>query len=203
MRFLAQPADAGQLRHQFAPDGEPFTADHILRAAQRLGLKARRERVRPERLDKAVLPAIAVLDDGSFALLARADRDRVLLQDLAAGRPVIEQRAAFDARWTGELILKTTRERLVGQSRPFDVTWFNPLDRAFPEAPSRSAGRLAVPPSLRPVTPLFTQVEIDKVLVHEGWSTLDILVFGLVTITICEVLLGARVLAHTSNRIDV
>lgn len=28
--------------------------------------------------------------------------------------------------------------------------------------------------------PLFTQIVIDKVLVHKGWSTLDVLVFGLV-----------------------
>ncbi len=27
LRFLGQPADIAQLRHQFAPDGEPFTTD--------------------------------------------------------------------------------------------------------------------------------------------------------------------------------
>jgi subfamily B ATP-binding cassette protein HlyB/CyaB len=31
LRFLGKPADAAQLKHQFAPDGEPFTGDHILR----------------------------------------------------------------------------------------------------------------------------------------------------------------------------
>jgi ATP-binding cassette, subfamily B, bacterial HlyB/CyaB len=36
LRFLGKPADVAQLRHQFAPDGEAFTADHILRAAKRL-----------------------------------------------------------------------------------------------------------------------------------------------------------------------
>jgi subfamily B ATP-binding cassette protein HlyB/CyaB len=56
------------------------------------------------------------------------------------------------------------------------------------------------------ITPLFFQVVIDKVLVHKGWSTLDVLVFGLVVISLFEVLLtGMRsyVLAHTTNRIDV
>src|SRR5262245_22914315 len=94
LRFLGKPADAAQLRHQFALDGESFTADHILRAARRLEVKARRERTSPQRLDKAALPAIALMKDGSFALLARAAADRVLLQDLAANRPQIEQRAA-------------------------------------------------------------------------------------------------------------
>jgi subfamily B ATP-binding cassette protein HlyB/CyaB len=114
LRFLGQPADVTQLRHQFAPDGELFTVDHLLRAAKRLGLKARCERVPTERLDRAVLPAIACLKDGSFGLLAKVAADRVLMQDLASGRPTIEQRQAFESRWAGELVLMTTRERLVG-----------------------------------------------------------------------------------------
>jgi subfamily B ATP-binding cassette protein HlyB/CyaB len=44
------------------------------------------------------------------------------------------------------------------------------------------------------------------VLVHKGWSTLDVLVFGLAVVSIFEVILsGLRswVLVHTTNRIDV
>lgn len=37
------------------------------------------------------------------------------------------------------------------------------------------------------ITPLLTQVIIDKVLVHQGWSTLHVLVFGLVVISIFKV----------------
>jgi ATP-binding cassette, subfamily B, bacterial HlyB/CyaB len=114
LRLLAKPADAAQLRHQFAPDGEAFDADHILRAAKQMGLKARLERTDGSRLAKVALPAIARLKDGSYALLARASADRVLLHDFATNRPVIEQLAAFEARWTGELILLTTRERIAG-----------------------------------------------------------------------------------------
>jgi ATP-binding cassette, subfamily B, bacterial HlyB/CyaB len=56
------------------------------------------------------------------------------------------------------------------------------------------------------VSPLFFQVVIDKVLVHRGVSTLDVLVLGLVCIAIFEAVLGglrAYVFAHTTNRIDV
>src|SRR5216683_1806063 len=206
LRFLGQPADIAQLRHQFAPDGELFTADAILRAAKRLGIKARRERTSPQRLEKATLPAIALLKDGTFALLARAAPDRVLLQDLLTGRPAVEQRAAFDERWSGELILMTTLERMVGAARPFDVTWFIPsivrLRKLLGEA---LVGSLFLQ-LFALITPLFTQVVIDKVLVHKGWSTLDVLVFGLVVISVFEIVLGglrSYVLAHTTNRIDV
>jgi ATP-binding cassette, subfamily B, bacterial HlyB/CyaB len=56
------------------------------------------------------------------------------------------------------------------------------------------------------VTPLFFQVIIDKVLVHRGISTLDVLVLGMVTITVFEAVLGTLrtyLFSHTTNRIDV
>jgi subfamily B ATP-binding cassette protein HlyB/CyaB len=56
------------------------------------------------------------------------------------------------------------------------------------------------------VTPLFFQVVIDKVLVHRSLSTLDVLVIGLVTISVFETILGilrTYLFAHTTNRIDV
>ena len=56
------------------------------------------------------------------------------------------------------------------------------------------------------VTPLFFQVIIDKVLVHQGMTTLDVLVLGLVVMSVFEVILGTLrtyVFSHTTNRIDV
>jgi subfamily B ATP-binding cassette protein HlyB/CyaB len=56
------------------------------------------------------------------------------------------------------------------------------------------------------VTPLFFQVVTDKVLTHRGFTTLDVLVVGLITVSIFETVLGALrtyVFSHTTNRIDV
>src|SRR5258707_10444589 len=56
------------------------------------------------------------------------------------------------------------------------------------------------------ITPLFFQVVIDKVLVHRGLSTLEVLIVGLIVISVFEVVLGGLrtyVFSHTTNRIDV
>jgi subfamily B ATP-binding cassette protein HlyB/CyaB len=56
------------------------------------------------------------------------------------------------------------------------------------------------------VSPLFFQVVIDKVLVHRGLTTLDVLVVGLLAISLFETVLGilrTYLFAHTTNRIDV
>jgi hypothetical protein len=43
------------------------------------------------------------------------------------------------------------------------------------------------------VSPLFSQVVIDKVLVHRGLTTLNVLVFGLVTVSMFESLHGGLI----------
>lgn len=56
------------------------------------------------------------------------------------------------------------------------------------------------------VTPLFFQVVMDKVLVHHGLTTLDVIAAGLLGIMLFEsALSGLRsyVFAHTASRIDV
>jgi subfamily B ATP-binding cassette protein HlyB/CyaB len=56
------------------------------------------------------------------------------------------------------------------------------------------------------VTPLFFQVVMDKVLVHRGLTTLDVIAVGLLVVMLFEVVLsGMRtyVFAHTTSRIDV
>jgi subfamily B ATP-binding cassette protein HlyB/CyaB len=55
-------------------------------------------------------------------------------------------------------------------------------------------------------TPLFFQVVMDKVLVHKGLDTLDVIAIGLLFVSIFESLLsGLRtyVFSHTTSRIDV
>ena len=90
-----------------------------------------------------------------------------LLQDLATNRPAIEQRAAFDERLAGELMLMTTRERMAGAAPPFDVSWFIPALVKY-RAPLRDVLIASFFLQLLAlVSPLFFQLVIDKVLVHQ------------------------------------
>ena len=66
-------------------------------------------------------------------------------------------------------------------------------------SPERSAGRVVLPATdPRSVSPLFFQVVIYKALVDRGLSTLDVLVIGLLAISIFETILG--ILADLSLR---
>ena len=177
----------------------------VVRAARRLGLKARSVASSSGRLDKVPLPAIAQMRSGEFVVLARVAAGRVLVQE-GVRPPVLLGPEEFEARWSGRLVLLARRAALAGAERRFDLTWFIPpvvkYRRLFGEV-------LLVSFFLQLfalVTPLFFQVVIDKVLVHRGLTTLDVLVVGLVGITVFEIVLGGLrtyVLSHTTSRVDV
>ncbi len=205
-RFLQQAVEPAQIRHAQDMAGQRFAEADLLLAAKRLGLKARAVTARWERLAKTPLPAIARRPDGSFFVLAKVGEDKALIQCPREGRPRTLPREALEAEWDGRLILLTSRALLAGDGRRFDISWFIPAlvkyRRLFAEVLVASffLQLFAL------VTPLFFQVIIDKVLVHRGLSSLDVLVFALIVVSLFEVLLGGLrtyVFAHTTNRVDV
>jgi subfamily B ATP-binding cassette protein HlyB/CyaB len=205
-RFHAIPIDPGQVKHEFAKTREHFAAGDLVRAARRLGLKAREMQSSWERLAQTALPALVLQRDGSFLVAAKIVEDRILLHDTATNAPVALTRAEFEPRWTGSVVLVTKRALLSGISGKFDLSWFIPAlikyRRQFAEVIVASFF-LQI---LALVTPLFFQVIIDKVLVHNGLTTLDVLAIGLLMVAAFEVILGGLrtyLFSHTTNRVDV
>jgi ATP-binding cassette, subfamily B, bacterial HlyB/CyaB len=197
-------ADAGQIAHRLGTD--KIGAPEMLRCARDLGLKARAYRTDWSRLGRTPLPAIASLRDGGFLLVAKADGDKVLVQSPLASRPALMTRDELIAVWDGRLILMTRRAGLSDITRRFDISWFLAAIHKYRHLLSEVLLASFFLQLLGLVSPLFFQVVIDKVLVHRSLSTLDVLVLGLVTISIFETVLGilrTYLFAHTTNRIDV
>lgn len=206
LRFLQVPADAAQLKHQLGRGEEPFGADEIVRAAKLVKVKARKVSPRFEKLDYLPLPAVAELKDGTFMLLARASDGKVLVQSPVEPKPQTLDRAEFEGIWSGHLVLLTTRAQIAGAGRKFDVTWFIPAMVKYRKLLGEVLLASFFLQLFGLMTPLFFQVIIDKVLVHKGFTTLDVMVFGLITVSAFEVMIGALrtyVFSHTTNRVDV
>jgi ATP-binding cassette, subfamily B, bacterial HlyB/CyaB len=204
LRFHGIGADVEQIRHRFARGGAVGVPE-ILRGAKELGLKARSVRGEWRRLVVTPLPAIAMRPDGKFLILAKAAEDKVLIQEPFSPARLIG-REEFEAMWSGQLVLMARRASLTDLSRRFDIGWFLGAIAKY----RGILGEVLVASFFLQVfaliTPLFFQVVIDKVLVHRGMSTLDVLILGLVAIAIFETVLGGLrtyIFAHTTNRIDV
>ncbi len=205
-RVYDLPADGAQLRHQFGDAGSPLSDRDLLRAATHLGLKAGLVHTEWTKLAGTPLPALAKRRDGRYVVLAKVEADQVLVHDPVKGRPLILTRADFEHCWSGQLLLFTKRAHLRPQELKFDFTWFIPAIVKY----RRLLGEVLLASFFLQLfgllTPLFTQVVIDKVLVHKGFTTLHVLAIGMVALALFEATLGGLrtyLFAHTTNRIDV
>src|SRR5258707_15255172 len=204
LRINGVAAEQAQLRHRLGSAAVGIT--EMLRCAKELGLKARAVRTTWARLAQTPMPAIAALKDGGFLRLGNAGADRVLVQRPSAPRPEALSRAEFEALWNGRLILMTRRASLSNLARRFDITWFLGAIQKYRYLLGEVLIASFFLQVFALVSPLFFQVIIDKVLVHRGMSTLEVLVIGLAVIAIFEATLGTLrtyLFSHTTNRIDV
>ncbi len=211
-RFHGLPADTDQLIHEFRQPGKSFGVTEIMLAAKKCSLQVKKVSTTLERLDRTPLPAIAISKSGEFFVLAQinlsseAEGNSFLVHDPASARPLVLNETEFSALWSGQLMLFASRASVSGSLAKFDFTWFIPAVVKY----RRLLGEiLLVSFALNMfalVTPIFFQVVMDKVLVHRGLTTLDVIAAGLLVVSIFEIVLSALrtyVFAHTTSRIDV
>ncbi|WP_447601014.1 type I secretion system permease/ATPase [Nitrospira sp. Nam80] len=205
-RFHGVPADGTQLQHQFGEADNPLSDLALLQAAKHLGFKAARMHVSWKELMTLPLPAMAKQTDGRHVVMAKVENDKILVQDPLADRPLILSKRQMESVWAGDVILVTKRTGLGALELPFGLTWFIPAVVKY----RRLLGEVLLASFVLQVfallTPLFTQVVIDKVLVHKGFTTLHVLASGMISLALFDAVLGGLrtyLFAHTTNRIDV
>ncbi len=208
-RFLGVPADPKQIGHDRGKGEDPYSLEDLSRTAKKLGLVGRIRRCEAEQVRTMPLPAIAELGDGDFALVLKAEEGgedpRMLVQLGDGERPEVWSGAEFAARFGGRLLLMTARERMAGAARPFDISWFIPALVKYRKPLRDVLIASFFMQILALVSPIFFQLVIDKVLVHQSITTLDVLAIGLAVILIWETALsGLRnwLFAHSTNRVD-
>jgi subfamily B ATP-binding cassette protein HlyB/CyaB len=208
-KYLQVPADPDQILHERGKGDQPFSLEDLARVSKRLGLIAKVRSVAAGKIAPLPLPAIAELKDGGAVILLKVEAPdsggRALVQRGDAPQPEIWTAERFAERFAGRVLLMTTREQMAGESRPFDISWFIPALVKY-RKPLRDVLVASFFLQLMGlVAPIFFQLVIDKVLVHQSITTLEVLAFGLAVVLIWETLLsGLRnwLFAHSTNRVD-
>lgn len=207
---------AERLIAEYAIRGEGVGFDLMLRMARQSGLQARRTKVNRAavlRLGQAY-PALARLENGNWVSVLGAERDdkgEVILRlyDPLADAPggVIGVKLdQFAKRWRGDLLLLKRSYRLADPEQPFGFRWFIPeilhQKRLFGDVAIAALFLYA----LGLATPIFFQLVIDKVLVHQSYATLVVLAIGVGVALLFEavfVFLRRYLLIYATNRIDI
>ncbi|WP_313901533.1 ABC transporter transmembrane domain-containing protein [Methylobacterium sp. J-076] len=103
------------------------------------------------------------------------------------------------------MLFALRRDRSGASAVTFGLAWFLPAVRRFRKVLAEVLVVSVFIQLLALVAPLFTQVVIDKVLVHRGLTTLQVLVVGLLAVNLADEALnwlGTYVFAHTTSRMD-
>jgi subfamily B ATP-binding cassette protein HlyB/CyaB len=232
-RVAGLPVDPEGLLRAFPSRNAADIPLILLRAAKKVGLKAKKIDTTAERLDKLPQPSLLLCPDNDVYVLLRAElpdkkhtedgasadscescencggqpkTGKVLLFHPRENRPFVWSVEELEEHWSGIAIPLAKRFSFSELSRKFGIGWFLPVIMRF----KKHLGEVFIGSfflqSFGLITPLFSQVIIDKVLVHKGVSTLDILVLGLVIINVFEMILGVTrtyLFSHTTNRVDV
>ena len=205
LHLLGIVAPPGRIQHDCGKS-EPLGETDLLRAVKKFPVKAKAISSSIKRLPKTPLPALAQLRSGKFVVIGKVTEHGVLIQGMDDPSPKLLGFGEFDRQWSRRLILLTKRSALSDTARRFDLTWFWGAVHKYRGVLLEVLTVSFVIQLFGLASPMIFQTVIDKVLVHRGLSTLEVMVSGLALIAVFEaVLSGLRtyLFSHTSNRIDV
>ena len=220
-------ADVRRLLHEYAVEEEP-SLSLLCKMGDDLGLKSRKGRMKWSALEERehIFPCIAVTREGKGVVLcgmreAPAAPDAPEAGELpillgvwdpmphAEGQvPSIEwiTQEDYETRCTGEVVLYKRVFSLLDENRPFGLLWFVP---EFVRQ-KRLLGEVALAvlsiSAIGLVTPLFFQLVVDKVLVHQSYTTLTVLGIAVCVALVFNAILEFLqnyLLIFATNRIDI
>ncbi len=175
-------------------------------AAESIGFSTRPVKASLDQLAKQTLPAIAHWEGNHYVVVYEVSRKQVVVGDPAIGQRTFSH-ADFKAGWTGYALLLQPTALLKNAKESTPAFWrFFELMK-----PHRLVLLEVFVASLfiqifGLVTPIFTQLLLDRVLVQRSTSTLTavglgLLIFGLFGVAMSG--LRQYLLAHTANKVDL
>ncbi len=178
----------------------------IAQAAETLGFHARPVRASLSRLESLSNPWVAHWEGNHYIVVYRVGGDRVLVADPAISKRWLSRQQFIDG-WTGYALLLDPTSRL--QATPNEKVSLGQFWNAV--LPYRSLIWQIVGMSLLlqvfgVLTPLFTQIILDQVVVQKSYVTLNVFAIGLLLFSVWRIGLTATrqyMLDYFSNRFDL
>ena len=196
--------DESQIRHQFCIENSCVTVNKVQIIAKKYKLKSKHVKCDIQGLLKLKPPCIIKIQN-DYCVLAGVNKDDLLVFNPLFGKSAIVKVEALTEHWDGYVLLFIPRT-FGDNNFEFGIKWFIPTIIKYKSALFEVLLAALFMQLLSLLSPLITQSVIDKVLVHNSMSTLDILMIGLFVIMLFESVLSvsrAYVLNHTTSKIDV
>ena len=180
--------------------------EEIIRIAKNKGFKVKKKNFKlTDITEKYPLPAILHLKDNTYVVLLalKKDENKALTLTPLEKHPTSHTYEELQEQMKDYVIILSHKN--ANSDIKFGFKWFfNEIFKYKKIIGQVLLGSFVVQ-LFGLVTPLFTQVILDKVLVNRTISTLDVLAFAFVVVAIFELLLNLSrnyIFIHTTNKID-
>lgn len=179
---------------------------NLAKAAESIGYHARPVRASLSKIAEQENPWIAHWEGDHYVVVYRVKGNKILIADPAASKQELP-RSQFLASWTGyALLLEPTENIYEAPEEKRSLSRF-----LYLLLPYRSLGLTIILASLLIqvlglISPLFTQIILDQVVVNRSQSTLNVLVIGVVMFGVLGIALSAvrnYLLSYLANRLDL
>lgn len=205
-RYWGKPLPLYLIREQASVGRSGASLKSLAKGAELLGFQARPVRASLNRMAEQPNPWIAHWDGVHYVVVYKVTRSRVMIGDPALGRQSLSKEE-FQAHWTGYALLLDPTTQL--QKTEVKQTSFSRYMGAL--LPYRSVIWQILLLSILIqvfglVTPLFTQIILDRVVVQRSLNTLNVFAIGLLLFGVWSLGLGAvrqYLLSYFSNRLDL
>lgn len=211
-------SDPRQLEAEYAPTSGQSEPNDVLRAAASLGFKSRACKGPMVNIDERILPVILSVGTNDYVVLSRIlspgqsesieikGRSALIIRPDQTAPEVVELASLGGGEPCDYIMLRPRRDKGPIAAATFNLRWFIPALLKY-----RAIFRDVIIASFflqlfALATPLFFQVVMDKVLVHQGFTTLDVLAFGFFFLISFEAVIGGLrnyLFSHTATRVDV
>jgi ATP-binding cassette subfamily B protein len=205
-RYWGKRFNLNRLRDVANVDRNGASLRGLAAAAESIGFSTRPVKASLDKLALQSLPAIAHWEGKHYIVVYQVTRDRVVIADPAIGQRTLTH-AAFKAGWTGyALLLQPTAllKDATEASQPFwqffelvKPHWLVLLEVFIASLVIQIFGL---------ITPLFTQLLLDRVVVQRSNLTLTAIGIGMLLFGLFRVAMtGLRqyLLDHTANKVDL
>lgn len=201
------PLDIRTVVRDYGLSEAELTPAELLRVFMAHGFKAKLKKLPLAQLPQSgyPMPALVLKKDHTYAVLLKLDPidNKALVFDPVKKSTHNVPFAQLEADCTGELII--VKHKLIQSQIKFGFAWFYGEIIKYRLVMAEVLLGSFVVQLFGLVTPLFTQVIMDKVIANHAINTLMVLAVGFVAIALFEFVLNLTrnyIFIHTANKID-
>ena len=202
-----------RLIEQYALGAEEPAPGLLQRMANDIGLRVKSDKLNWTTLlaQGGVFPLMARLANGNGIIVVgvrNEGAERVAILDPTQDKSgvILVDREQFCSRWNGDVVFMKREHSMMDLNQPFSLRWFIP-EILKQKAAFRDIALAAIAMHvLALASPIFFQLVIDKVLVHQSASTLWVLGVGVIVAMVFDSLFGylrQMLTLAATNKIDM